>query len=203
MPNHLHLDGGVIFGDHLVHEQGHVGDGCSRPFTRSETFPKLCLPAKECVRGESWARPEDAKGEMNGMRVCARDGDRKAGSGASGEYLGSARERSARACSTALSRHYDAFHSANTVTQCYMGSLIRAILALSPRDVGSIPKRKKKPTVPQSEFVYSALGCRAVAMSSNICGCKLLENLTNVDHSARLQRTFSLSESSPRSKRKA
>ena len=50
-----------------------------------------------------------------------------------------------------------------------MGSLIRAILALSPRDVGSVPKRKKKPTVPQSEFVYSAFGCRTVAMSSNIC----------------------------------
>lgn len=44
-----------------------------------------------------------------------------------------------------------------------------AILALSPRDVGSMPKRKKKPTVPQSEFVYSAFGCRAVAMSSNVC----------------------------------
>lgn len=54
-----------------------------------------------------------------------------------------------------------------------MGSLIIAILALSPRDVGSIPNRKKKPTVPQSEFVYSAFGCRAVEMSSNICEVRI------------------------------
>ena len=61
VPHHLHLDGGVIFGDHLVHEEGHVGDVCLRPFTWSETFRKLCLPAKECVRGESWVRTRRVK----------------------------------------------------------------------------------------------------------------------------------------------
>jgi hypothetical protein len=52
----------------------------------------------------------------------------------------------------------------------YFGSLMRAILALSPHVVGIIPRAPKKPIVPKSEFVYSARGRFALAMSSKVWG---------------------------------
>ena len=112
-----------------------------------------------------------ARSELS-VGAGARDRDRKAGSERDERQRRVPGQRKRAQCAgfTALSRNYNAFRYMDTNRRlCYMGSLIRAILALSPRDVGSIPKRKKKPTVPQSEFVYSAFGCRAVAMSSNIC----------------------------------
>ena len=57
----------------------------------------------------------------------------------------------------------------------YFGSLMRAILALSPHFVGIIPRAPKKPMVPRSEFVYSARGRFALAMSSKVCRGREIE----------------------------
>ena len=93
MPYHLHLDGGVIFGDHLVHEQGHVGDVCSKILHSVKDISKTLFAgegmrarrALSTVQHTSRARPEDSKGKMNGMRGRARDGDRKEGRQVAGE----------------------------------------------------------------------------------------------------------------------